>query len=228
MSKIYNNFLVILVLFWACFVSANQVNNKEAELAKLPSELFDIVEEPLSLSSTSVFYNQLMEPRTLENFDNRFIIVHFWSTWCMECKDELIALNNLQNSFRKKSLLVLAISEDFKSIADIDQYLIKHKIDYLDLYLDKKSKIYHGLEINYLPVSYLIDFDGKIIAKSKPGVKTDWSDPDLRKFLEAKVSQYQLLPPEFKSTREKYEAPVQEIKKETEKLKKTKSKIFIN
>ncbi len=198
-----------------------------AEEPKLP-EFFEEIKSPIALSNNSVFYNQLMEKRTLENFENRFIIVNFWASWSMDCNNELIALNDLQKTFRKKPLLVITLSQDFKEVDFIDNYFNKHKIDYLDIYLDRKGKIYQSLDINHLPASYLVDFDGRIIARSIPGILVDWSDENFRAFLESKLSKHQLLPPEFKKTREKYEAPTQSVKKEIVKPQSNKPKILIN
>lgn len=196
------------------------VESKIQESPSLPSFLKE-VSPSLSTFNNSVFYNQLMEKKSLENYDSRFIILHFWATWCMECQNELIAINKLQKEFRKKSLLVIAISEDFKEVSAIDEYFTKHKIDFLDIYLDKKNDIYRNLNINHLPASYLIDFNGDVIAKSSAGVWVDWGDEDLKKYLEFKVSKHQLLPPEFKSERELYQAP-KEIKKEVKEQKQDK------
>lgn len=193
----------------------------------LPSFLQE-VNSPIALSEDSIFYNQRLEKKTLENFDNRFIIVHFWASWCMDCHSELIALNKLQKDFRKKALSVVVISEDFKGLDTIDQFFTKHKIDYLDIYIDKKNSVYKALKIQHLPASYLIDFNGKVIASSIPGVVVDWHDEDLRKFLDDKVSAYQLLPPEYKSIREKYEPVIEEVKEVIKPKKQEKSKIFIN
>lgn len=220
MDRVYIKLLIILTLFLSSFAHA------EAKIIAptIPSEFFELVKKPITLSINSIFYNQKMEKTSLENFDNRFIIVHFWASWCMDCNIELIALNNLQKEFRKKALLVVAISEDFKGIEAIDSYFTKYKLEYLDIYLDKKSKIYQSLMINHLPATYLIDSNGKVIARSIPGKKIDWNDQAIKDYLEEKVSKYQLLPPEFKKIRDKYEAPKQE--KKVKNIQK--NKLFIN
>ncbi len=227
MRKLYKKYLVILVLFMSFYSYADQVNAKPAAPAKLPSFL-EPVDQPLSFTGKSIFYHQSMEQRSLESFDNRFIIVHFWATWCMECTNEIISLNNLQKNFRKKPLLVLAISEDFKDVAAIDKFFTKYKIDYLDIYLDKKNKIYQSLEINHLPASYLVDFNGNIIARSKIGIPINWEDAELQKYLEEKLALHQLLPPEYKKTRDKYEPPKEPKKEEVKNKPTKKSKLFIN
>ena len=222
------NWFFIFTFFISFFAIAEpeQKENEEKPIT-LPIFLQEIT-SPIALSIDSIFYNQAMEKKSLENFDDRFIIVHFWASWCMDCQSELIALNKLQKDFRKKALLVVVISEDFKGISAIDSFFTKHKLDYLDIYVDKKNNIYNSLKINHLPSSYLVDFNGEVIASSRPGVPVDWDDEDLRKFLELKVSQHQLLPPEFKEIREKY-IPTESVEiKSTAPKPKPKSKIFIN
>lgn len=220
--------LLLILFFFGLSAWADQVSDSPAKPSELPKKYFELINDiKFPLSGQSIFYNQIFEKRALEQFENRFIIVHFWATWCMECLGELMALNELQMNFRKKALTVIAISEDFKSPEAIDQFFTKNKIDYLDIYIDKKNKIYQSLNINHLPATYLMDFNGNIIASSKPNIIVNWSDPDLIRFLEDKVSHIQLLPPEYKQLRDVYEKPKQEDivnpKKETKR-----SKIFIN
>ena len=233
MSKLYRSCSAFLVVFFSLYSFADQVSDKPIVNLDIPS-VFKKLENPITLNNMSVFYNQQLEKRMLENFDNRFIIVHFWASWCIECRDELLALDKLQKDFRKKALLVVAISEDFKPTKDLDEFFTKNKIEYLDIYLDKGNKIYNDLAVNYLPVTYLVDFNGNIIAQSKPGLVINWNDPDLIKYLDWKVSSYQLLPPEFKKFRDKYELPKEQStnndKKKDSKSdnKKKQSRIFIN
>ena len=219
MQKLY----IVLLLFTAFFASAEPISTKET---KLP-EFFKTDVKSVPFNNLSIFYDQNMAKRKLEDIENKLIIVHFWASWNMPSLNELIALNKLQKDFRKKALLVFAISEDFKGIEAIDTYFSKHKLDYLDIYLDKKHKIYESLNINHLPVSYIFDFNGNLLGQSTPGETINWQDEDLRNYLEEKVSKFQLLPPEYKKTRDKYEPPKQTDEK-IPPIKKVKQSIFIN
>lgn len=229
--KIYTTLLFISVLFFSSIVSGEttqEINSNEPIKEQNIPSFFKKVTSPISLSIDSIFYNQDMEKKSLDNFENHFIIIHFWASWCMDCQSELIALNRLQKEFRKKALMVITISEDFKGISAIDTFFTKHKIDYLDIYLDKKKAIYNKLMINHLPVSYLMDFDGKIIARSTPGVPIDWDNEELKEYLEYKVSQRQLLPPEYKTVRKEYIPPKIITPDPATQKPKEKSKLFIN
>lgn len=229
--RIYTKLLFISVLFFSSIVSAEEPQETSLENSlktkNIPS-IFQKVTSPIAITLDSIFYNQDMEKKTLDNFENRFIIIHFWASWCMDCQSELIALNRLQKEFRKKALMVIVISEDFKGISTIDSFFTKHQIDYLDIYLDKKKSIYNKLMINHLPASYLMDFDGKIIASSTPGVPIDWDNEELKEYLEYKVSQHQLLPPEYKTIRKEYIPPKITAPEPVTEKPREKSKLFIN
>lgn len=224
--KLYINLIFIIVIFFVNLGFAEQPSDESSrKVIKLPDSFRDLSASSVTFSN-SVFYNQKMEKKSLENFDNRFIIIHFWATWCMDCQNELSSLNKLQKEFRKKPLLVLAISEDFKDVSAIDEYFAKHKIDFLDIYVDKKNAIYKYLGINHLPASYLIDFNGDVIASSVPGFPVDWDDENLKKYVEDKVNNHHLLPPEFKGNREEYTESSNQQKKESSSPSQQKIQIF--
>ena len=206
---LYSKLLIFLLVFSNISVASN--------LPPYLQEYFEEVKKQDHALLIKNFYTQNNQATNLDNFDNRFIVLHFWASWCMDCSIEIAKLNLLQKEFRKKSLLVIAVSEDYKDVSEIDKYFIKNKIDYLDIYIDKKNDIYQYLMLNNLPTSYLIDFNGNMIAKSKPGKKIDWTSDDMLDYFEEKVSKLQLLPPEYKKEREKFVEP--EVKAETKKKK---------
>lgn len=229
--KIYTKSLLLLIIFLNNISFADYVSDKPKKPILLPSFLEEL-NDRIALNSANIFFNQNYETRSFEAFENRFLIIHFWATWCMECLNEIINLNQLQKTFRKKALIVIAISEDFKEPSFIDQFFSKNNIDYLDIYIDKRNKIYQSLNINHLPATYLMDFNGNVIARSKPSKTIDWMDENLIRYLDDKIINVQLLPPEYKQFRDVYETPKEEKTKEAAKPKDfkqvKKSKIFIN
>jgi len=229
LKKLYIKLIFIIAIFCSTNSFCEQMQEDNAqEATKLPSFFRDLSSSSITFND-SVFYSQYMEKKALENFDNRFVIIHLWATWCMDCQNELITLNKLQKEFRKKPLLVLAISEDFKNVSSINEYFTKHKIDFLDIYLDKKNAIYNYLGLNHLPASYLVDFNGNVIASSIPGFPVDWEDEMVKKYIEGKVNEHHLLPPEYKSPRDIFKATDINQNNQKEKMKEQKkTDIIIN
>lgn len=52
---------------------------------------------------------------TLQTFQGKLLILHFWATWCVPCRREMPALNQLRIRFPDVPLALLAISIDAPS-----------------------------------------------------------------------------------------------------------------
>jgi cytochrome c biogenesis protein CcmG/thiol:disulfide interchange protein DsbE len=50
-------------------------------------------------------------PHRLHDYQGQVVVVNFWATWCGPCREELPALNRLQQSYRDRGLVVLTLSD---------------------------------------------------------------------------------------------------------------------
>lgn len=48
----------------------------------------------------------------LNDFKGHVILLHFWATWCVPCKDELPTIKALWEMLKDKGFLVVAIATD--------------------------------------------------------------------------------------------------------------------
>ena len=56
----------------------------------------------------------------------RVVLVNFWATWCVPCREEYPDLTRLEKAYRGKGLAVLGISIDSaKDLAAVDKFLAK-------------------------------------------------------------------------------------------------------
>ncbi len=51
-------------------------------------------------------------PVGLRQFEGKPVIVYFWASWCVECRDEAKALNALRTRYRSSDLAVIGIGVD--------------------------------------------------------------------------------------------------------------------
>jgi|SRR5579883_1102322 len=103
-------------------------------------------------------------PRSLSEFQGRWVLVNLWATWCGPCVREMPSLDRLQEKLGNR-LTVLAISEDRGAAHVVDPFLEKLGIKNLAIYFDPKSTVGQALGIGGLPTSFLIDGEGSIIGR---------------------------------------------------------------
>ena len=61
----------------------------------------------------------------------RVVVVNFWATWCVPCREEYPDLTRLEKAYREKGVSVLGVSIDSaKDLPKVDQFLAKMKPDF--------------------------------------------------------------------------------------------------
>ena len=59
------------------------------------------------------------------------VLVNFWATWCVPCREEYPDLTRLEKAYRGKGLSVLGVSIDSaRDLAAVDKFLAKMKPDF--------------------------------------------------------------------------------------------------
>lgn len=98
---------------------------------------------------------------------NEYTIVYVWISWCSKCQGQSPKVAALYNSYRKKGLGVFAISLDEKK-DDWVAALQNLKVDYpnvAELVEIKHSSVAPRFGISTTPKTFIIDKEGKIVAK---------------------------------------------------------------
>ena len=108
----------------------------------------------------------------LSRFKGKTVFLHFWASWCPNCKAELPSIQALYN--RKKSdpdfvFLSVVYRED---PAETTNYLKANHYD-IPLFTDPGEKAARAYGVTGVPETYIIDADG-ILRKRVIGAG-DWS-----------------------------------------------------
>lgn len=111
----------------------------------------------------------------LGNFRGRYVLLNLWATWCAPCVRELPALGHLQAAMDARKLVVVPVNVGHDGAAATAAFLKQHKAD-LPVYLDTKSAFLHAFGATGLPLTLLIDLQGREIARAMGAVR--WDAPD--------------------------------------------------
>jgi thiol-disulfide isomerase/thioredoxin len=98
---------------------------------------------------------------SLSDFGARPVLLSFWATWCTVCRDELPALQRLQDQYRSAGLAVLLVNYRETSSDRMREYLSGLQVS-LQSVIDPDGAIAsaYGVDIG-LPVNVL-SRDGKV------------------------------------------------------------------
>lgn len=120
---------------------------------------------------------------TLDQFKGRFIVLHFWATWCPPCIKELPKLKAFKTAKEGKDLAVVMVSLDYGAPYEkIDQFMKKHGVDGLPSYrVPTTDPAWDQLTAFGLPGTFLIDKKGRVLYKVIGD--TDWTSPESTDFI---------------------------------------------
>lgn len=102
------------------------------------------------------------------NFDLRekrgkMVIINFWAKWCVDCRREMLILDEIYREYKSKNLEIIGVNIDRKSQRQ-KVLEISSSLSYPNaMFIDAKETSFE--EPSVIPVSYVIDRDGKLITK---------------------------------------------------------------
>jgi len=123
---------------------------------------------PLKAAQTKEYPSLIITTLDGKNFDlkekrGKVVIINFWAKWCIDCRKEMPILEEIYQKYKSQNLEIIGISIDRKRARE-KVLEIASSLSYPNamLYEVKETSFE---EPNAIPVSYVIDKNGKLIAK---------------------------------------------------------------
>lgn len=123
------------------------------------------------------------EKVSLKDFRGKLLMLNFWASWCVPCRDEMPAMERLYQRYKDRGFVILGVNlQDNKksAVAFVKELKITFSIAF-----DPNGEV--GLLYGAwgLPATYLIDANG--IALARAWGPADWYSPGARELIEALV-----------------------------------------
>lgn len=100
-------------------------------------------------------------PVTTSRYQGRPLVVNIWATWCAPCRQELPALQRMQEKLREQAVAVIGVSVDSDDHL-VREFLIDRKIHF-ENFLDVDMKVANEvLGVVVFPATYLVGKDGVV------------------------------------------------------------------
>src|SRR5262245_16761976 len=110
------------------------------------------------------------KPLSVANYKSKIVLVDFWATWCGPCVAELPNVIKAYEKYHDKGFEIVGISLDSEK-AKLTDFIKKKNMQWKQ-YFDGKgwsNKLAGKYGINSIPSTFLLDGEGKIVAKDLRG-----------------------------------------------------------
>jgi len=122
----------------------------------------------------------------LSDYNGRVVLLDFWATWCHGCNIEIPWYMEFQQKYKDKGLAVIGVAMDDDGWKSVRPFSDEKKINYMIVVENEGLAKEYG--VNALPVTLLIDRNGKI-AESHAGMVDKKSfEKDIRTLLQSTKS----------------------------------------
>ncbi|HEY8251756.1 MAG TPA: TlpA disulfide reductase family protein [Burkholderiales bacterium] len=113
----------------------------------------------------------------LADYRGKVVLVNFWATWCVPCRDEMPSIERLRASLEGKPFVVLAVNLA-EPESRIRKFLEAVPVRFPVL-LDRDTQASKAWQARLLPVTYIVGPDGAV--RYRYVGELDWSGPEARK-----------------------------------------------
>lgn len=135
------------------------------------------------------FRDEKDAPITLDAFRGKVVLLNLWATWCVPCREEMPALDRLQQSRGGPDFQVVAIAQDRGGRAKVEKFLAEIGATRLTPYLDSTMRSGRSWGAAGLPATILIDRQGREVARLYGAA--EWDQADALKLIDALVAEKQ-------------------------------------
>lgn len=112
------------------------------------------------------FADEAGAPTTIADFAGKKLLVNFWATWCVPCREEMPALDAIASAYNSDTFMVLPINLDVGAdgLDKAEKFLAEEGLANLPLYADSSFDAFKRLQQQAvavgLPATLLLDEKG--------------------------------------------------------------------
>ena len=137
------------------------------------------------------FKDAVGAPTTIGSFAGKKLLVNFWASWCVPCREEMPALDAIATKYNSDQFMVLPINLDVgdSGLEKAKKFLADEGLKNLPLYADSTFDAFKRLQQQAvaigLPATLLLDEKGCELAVLQG--PAEWDSPDGRNVIDTLI-----------------------------------------
>jgi len=124
----------------------------------------NFAEAPVALPE-AVLLDETGAERRLEEWKGKVLVVNFWATWCASCRVEMPSLDRLQGAMGSDDFEVVTVATGRNAVPAIEKFFAEAGVERLQILRDERQKLARALGILGLPVTLILDREGREVAR---------------------------------------------------------------
>ncbi|MEM6664318.1 MAG: redoxin domain-containing protein [Pseudomonadota bacterium] len=129
-----------------------------------------------------VFRDKYGNAISVADYAGKVVVLNFWATWCPPCRAEMPGIDRLAGEMGGDDLAVLALSTDRFEIDRVEAFFQEINVQHLPLIQDRSSKVARRAGVLGLPVTIVLDREGREIARMQG--EAEWDGPNAKAMIE--------------------------------------------
>jgi peroxiredoxin len=117
----------------------------------------------------------------LHHYQGKVVFLNFWATWCIPCREEMPAMEQLHQTFHSQGLVILAVNLKERP-EQVKAFFDQHRLSFAAL-LDTSGSVFRDYQVMGLPTTYLISREGTLLARGVGG--RDWTRAEGKQLIKA-------------------------------------------
>jgi cytochrome c biogenesis protein CcmG/thiol:disulfide interchange protein DsbE len=99
---------------------------------------------------------------SLKDLKGKPVLINYWATWCVPCKDEMPAIEAAYQEHKDTGLTVLAVDAD-EGLTEVTSFVTSLDISF-EVLMDPGSTVNELYRVRAYPTSFFVGRDGTIMA----------------------------------------------------------------
>ena len=153
----------------------------------LTGDMRGLVVHDAPIAASSAPY--LVDPETegsLADYAGQYVLLNFWATWCAPCREEMPALQSLQDDMGGDDFQVVTLATGRNPPQAIQRFFDEIGVTTLPQHRDINQQIAREMGIFGLPITVLLNPEGQEIARLRGDAH--WNSPEAQAVIEALIS----------------------------------------
>lgn len=175
-------FISCSMLFFSGCSSEKKKTDENSSTAKEEIKNEKIVLQ--DISGKEIIVTSLEKGFSFAGYENKIVLVNFFTTWCPPCKAEIPHLVNLQEKYKDNFVIISVLLEENKSNEEINSFVKYNNINYVITNSLENFKLAQSAGgVKNIPLMFLYDKNGKYSTHYVGAIPEEMIDADIKKVL---------------------------------------------